>query len=142
MGKNNYSISLEGKKLYIREFLNAPGYHSSAHVIAEISCENEDNNGRDGWDSVDANLELMDCSRKVTLDFNAHRYGSKDIKGLQENIKEAENTLAKLEKLKEVVDDFARIGKKELKGFIRRAEKAKKLAIKKKENEDVKTSGT
>ncbi|MFN8169298.1 MAG: hypothetical protein U0S36_10995 [Candidatus Nanopelagicales bacterium] len=53
---------------YRRTFLNRPGHHAGAHVIAEIE---ETVSETDRY--VDASLTIADCSRQVTLDFSLER---------------------------------------------------------------------
>jgi hypothetical protein len=50
---------------YRRTFLNSPGHHAGAYVIASIERGTAEN-GR-AW--VDADLTVADCSTVTTLDF-------------------------------------------------------------------------
>jgi hypothetical protein len=53
--------------LYHREWLNLPGFYAGAYVIAEVHrCRD-----RRGEPSLSGTLTIADCSRVVTLDFDA-----------------------------------------------------------------------
>jgi hypothetical protein len=59
----------EPMRLYVREFLNKVGYHSSAHIIAEVADTSAEVNSkgepnlRAGWCS----LTIGDCHRHISL---------------------------------------------------------------------------
>jgi hypothetical protein len=78
----------QGLRYYKREFLNLPGWHEGAYIIAEVS---EYRNG--------ASVQITDCSRVIRLDLEASSHASK------------RNTMRKLriliETLTEVQDELA-----------------------------------
>src|SRR4051794_20408363 len=57
-----------------REFLNLPGFHAGAYVLAEIedTSRKEPVRSQDGWQNRWPNLtlEIADCSRRVNLEFD------------------------------------------------------------------------
>jgi hypothetical protein len=53
------------RAFYRRMFLNRPGIHAGAYVIASIERGSSDDGRR--W--VDADLTIADCSTVTTLDF-------------------------------------------------------------------------
>ncbi len=58
-------------RMRVRRFLNRPGYHAGAYVLAEVEDSTnvkKDRNGR--WPWVDITLVLSDCDRVVSYDFN------------------------------------------------------------------------
>lgn len=80
-------------RFYRRTFLNKRGHHAGAYVIAEGIVEPGFHTD-DGKLEVSAALTVADCSRIVTLDFDAHDSAS------------ARNALHKARLLKVVVDGF------------------------------------
>lgn len=76
-------MSRPAKALYIREFINLPGYHSGGHIIVDIDKYGE------------GILKIADCDRVVTISIDSRRY-SPD--GNYE-----ENTLFKLKTLHSVI---------------------------------------
>lgn len=75
---------------YRRTFLNRPRHHLGAHVIADVTLERP----TDGRPWVRADVHLADCSKHVTLDFDA------------ETRREAANALRKVRILRSVLHDF------------------------------------
>ena len=71
---------------YRREFINRKGYHTSAHILMDISVEN-----KNWWDVV---FDIGDCSRIVSLSL-----------GIDDK-KERTNSLYKIKKLKESIIGF------------------------------------
>ncbi len=62
------------QRLYVREFLNKPGYLSSAHIIAEVSDSSAETkpdgtpNFSTGW----CGLTIGDCQRQISLSLGLH----------------------------------------------------------------------
>ncbi|MFC7490227.1 MULTISPECIES: hypothetical protein [unclassified Knoellia] len=89
---------------YRRRFLNRRGHHAGAYAIAQVDLErarthaaNADTDtdaDADESASVDAQLNLADCQRMVTLDFYADDRDS------------ARNALHKARLLREIVNGF------------------------------------
>jgi hypothetical protein len=57
-------------RFYIRRFLNRPGHHAGAYVLASVRDTS-------GWDPETEDtpwieFEIADCSRRVSLDFPLH----------------------------------------------------------------------
>ena len=57
-------------RFYIRRFLNRPGHHAGAYVLASVTDTS-------GWDPDSEGqpwieFEIADCSRRVSLDFPLH----------------------------------------------------------------------
>jgi hypothetical protein len=52
-------------RFYTRRFLNHPGHHAGAYILAVV--EETDAADLDAW--CDVTLELTDCSRRVSFDF-------------------------------------------------------------------------
>ena len=84
----------QGYKFYIRRFLNKPGFHTMASVLATV-----DNEGY-------ANLEISDCSRVVTLSIESRNQRKAD----------RENCLFKLKLLEETIKKFRLAIEKNYKG--------------------------
>lgn len=57
-------------RVRIRKFLNKPGYHAGAYVLAEVEDSTKYKKGKHGWPYVHVDLTLADCSRVVSFDFN------------------------------------------------------------------------
>lgn len=57
-------------RVRIRKFLNKPGYHAGAYVLAEVEDSTKHKKGKHGWPYVHVDLTLADCSRVVSFDFN------------------------------------------------------------------------
>ncbi|MBI1377855.1 MAG: hypothetical protein GC157_10290 [Frankiales bacterium] len=74
---------------YRRTFLNRPGFHAGAHVIAEVTVR------PGGW--VDADLVIADC-RSVVLDFSAEEDSSAGAR---------RNAVRKARLLAQVATEFA-----------------------------------
>ena len=58
-----------------RRFLNRPGFHRGAYVLAEVQDTSDwgpHPRGKDGWENPEpvAELEIKDCSRSITLEFD------------------------------------------------------------------------
>ena len=51
-------------RFFVRKFLNRAGHHGGAYVLA-IVTKTKESDEHDGY----ANLELADCSRRVSFDF-------------------------------------------------------------------------
>jgi hypothetical protein len=66
----------------VRKFLNRPGFHSTAVVLAEIRREKQ-------W--ISSTLEISDCSRKISLAIDTH--GKRNV----------DNTLRKLDLLADTI---------------------------------------
>ena len=49
----------------VRRFLNLPGFHGSAYVVAYV----EDTSGREGNPHPRVILEIADCSERINLEF-------------------------------------------------------------------------
>lgn len=105
------------KSLYKREFLNKKGFHSNAHIFVEIGnyddIKKKIENGEKvrEYDFPEIIFDLMDCSRLIHLDFDI---GDKA---------ERTNSLYKINKLKEAINDF----EKEIKKLCELADKNDKL---------------
>ena len=53
-------------RLFIRRFLNRPGHHAGAYLLARIG----DTTGESGsYVDADVTLEIADCSRRIALNF-------------------------------------------------------------------------
>jgi hypothetical protein len=57
-------------RVRIRKFLNKPGHHAGAYVLAEVEDSTKHKKGKHGWPYVHVDLTLADCSRVVSFDFN------------------------------------------------------------------------
>lgn len=57
-------------RVRIRKFLNKPGFHAGAYVLAEVEDSTKHKKGKHGWPYVHVDLTLADCSRVVSFDFN------------------------------------------------------------------------
>jgi len=87
-----------------REFINKPGHHSMAHIIASIVKSNHGNENIEEGDSwVEIDLSLADCSRTINLSID---YGNKE---------ERDNSLYKVDVLINTLTDFRSALEKELK---------------------------
>jgi hypothetical protein len=53
-------------RYYTRKFLNLPGEHAGAYVLAEVTATSRDDSEHD---HADCTLLLADCSRQVSFDF-------------------------------------------------------------------------
>jgi hypothetical protein len=54
-------------RFYIRRFLNRPGYHAGAYLLAYVQDTSESSDDdAESW----VEFELADCSRRVSLDFS------------------------------------------------------------------------
>lgn len=88
------------KKFYRRLWLNKPGFHSSAHVIARVAQEiRKDKKTGKVWKEIDASFLISDCSRNVSLDFSVYGEGARYDRELK-------NTIYKAHTLLHVVQDF------------------------------------
>lgn len=63
---------MKGRKarvlLYVRKFLNSPGTHAGAYIIAKVTSCSQDK--KDGYiNRAYCQLDLADCSRVISLDF-------------------------------------------------------------------------
>jgi hypothetical protein len=59
----------DGRIHYRRFWLNRPGHHGSAHVIAQVEVEHSP----DEEVNISASFLIADCARSVTLDFDMWR---------------------------------------------------------------------
>ncbi len=59
---------MDDNDYYRREWLNRPGFHAGAYVIAEVERHRPER----GVAWVDGTLVVADCARVVTLDFRAY----------------------------------------------------------------------
>ncbi|HEX9885577.1 MAG TPA: hypothetical protein VGA70_03775 [Longimicrobiales bacterium] len=82
----------EVSRFYVREFLNLPGHHAGAYVLAEVIEEID----RDGHRYTSTTLDIADCSRKVSLDLSTHPA-------------ERENTFRKLDLLIDTLQGVRRV---------------------------------
>lgn len=57
-------------RVRIRKFLNKPGFHAGAYVLAEVEDSTKHKKGKHGWPYVHVDLTLADCSRVVSFDFD------------------------------------------------------------------------
>lgn len=57
-------------RVRIRKFLNKPGYHAGAYVLAEVEDSRKHKKRKHGWPYVHVDLTLADCSRVVSFDFD------------------------------------------------------------------------
>jgi hypothetical protein len=57
-------------RVRIRKFLNKPGFHAGAYVLAEVEDSTKRKKGKHGWPYVHVDLTLADCSRVVSFDFD------------------------------------------------------------------------
>jgi hypothetical protein len=57
-------------RVRIRKFLNKPGYHAGAYVLAEVDDSTKHKKGKHGWPYVHVDLTLADCNRVVSFDFD------------------------------------------------------------------------
>ena len=57
-------------RVRIRKFLNRPGYHAGAYVLAEVEDSTKHDKGKHGWPYVHVDLTLADCNRVVSFDFD------------------------------------------------------------------------
>ena len=57
-------------RVRIRKFLNRPGFHAGAYVLAEVEDSRKHKKGKHGWPYVHVDLTLADCSRVVSFDFD------------------------------------------------------------------------
>ncbi len=65
-------------RMRVRKFLNRPGYHAGAYVLAEVEDSSNHKKDRDGrWPWVDITLVLSDCGRVVNYDFNLETAGAR-----------------------------------------------------------------
>jgi hypothetical protein len=78
---------------YRRSFLNRPGHHAGAYVIADVTLQR----GTSGGLTVDGDLTIADCARVTSLDF----YVASDASAA-----ERRNALHKARVLRDVVNDF------------------------------------
>ena len=112
MARNDYVY-------YKREFLNKEGYHSSAHIIAEVFKDEEESYDRGRpYHIGECELTLADCSRSVSFDFSL--WTEDDI----------ENTLEKARFLRNTINEF-------VDHVERQAEKAKEWFENKDEEKDL-----
>lgn len=92
--------ALPNTSFLVRDFLNHAGYHTTAHVFAEVKVlTHEPGTGRhreDGepWSAVEGTFTIADCNRSVTLDFDCH------------DAEDVGNALHKARLLRQVVGDF------------------------------------
>ncbi|MGH2702105.1 MAG: hypothetical protein ACRDJ2_10065 [Actinomycetota bacterium] len=57
-------------RVRIRKFLNRPGYHAGAYVLAQVEDSSKHKKDKYGWPYVHVDLTLADCSRVVSFDFD------------------------------------------------------------------------
>ncbi len=94
---------MDEKRYYRREFLNLPGFHSTAYIYAEV----ERTKGNDEY-AADCELALSDCSRKITISIDL---GSPD---------DRTNSIHKLDTLIETLTHFRRAVRRECQVQARR----------------------
>jgi hypothetical protein len=82
---------------YRREWLNEPGIHGGAHVIATVGIDEDWCEGH----RVDASLTISDCNRSVQLDFDLWTGNE----GVDED--DRRNGLHKARLLAEIAREFA-----------------------------------
>jgi len=85
-----------------KEFLNLPGHHGMANIVAYIVDDKWDKSDKLERD-VDIKLDIADCSRVISMSIDDY---SKD---------DRENSLYKVDTLIEVLSDFKKALKKEFK---------------------------
>lgn len=90
---------MKPKRFYSRKWLNKAKHHTSAHLIMDVRCD-IDKYGKPLKEhrSVNTSFEIMDCNRKVSLDFYMH--GDKSDKAANGN------ALAKAYLLRDSMDEF------------------------------------
>jgi hypothetical protein len=82
-------------RMRVRKFLNRPGHHAGAYVLAAVEDSTklkQDPNGL--WPWVEVSLTLADCSRVVGFDFEL------------ETASERRNSLHKIDLLAETLNRF------------------------------------
>ncbi|MCA1704594.1 MAG: hypothetical protein LC808_15565 [Actinobacteria bacterium] len=57
-------------RVRIRKFLNKPGHHAGAYLLAEVEDSRKHKKGKHDWPYVHVDLTLADCSRVVSFDFD------------------------------------------------------------------------
>ncbi|PJI93546.1 hypothetical protein [Luteimicrobium subarcticum] len=80
---------------YARDFLNTPGHHGGAYVLATVETDADTAGESLVGPSLDARLTVSDCGRVTTLNFVC--YEADDI----------DNALHKARLLRRTVDEFA-----------------------------------
>lgn len=108
-----------------REFLNLPGHHSMANIVASITNEREENIEKgERW--IDIHLGIADCNRTISL---AIDYYSKE---------DRDNALHKVDTLINTLTEFREALEKELKYQNRLERRRKRLEEEKKKAEEAK----
>lgn len=54
------------RRFYTRRFLNLPGCHGGAYILAEVEATGPDD---PDWSATEPFIEITDCARRVRLDF-------------------------------------------------------------------------
>lgn len=80
------------KKVYVREFLNAKGHHTTGTILASFNCGHNEYSGS-FWGEMD--LSISDCSRKIELSLPFSDLNNK---------KQTQNTINKLKLIRDSVD--------------------------------------
>lgn len=84
------------KPFHHRRFLNKPGHHRGAYVLAEVALESHYPSDASAPRFVSAYLTVADCARMATLDFDAT------------TVAEARNAVHKVEVLQTALAEFRR----------------------------------
>jgi len=95
------------RRYYRREFINLPGFHSTAYVYAEV-----ERSTRSDEYAATCTLALSDCSRKISISIDLDSPG------------ERQNSLHKLDVLIETLIEFRRAVRRECIAQERRESKA------------------
>lgn len=86
-----------------REFLNLPGHHSMANIVASIVKYRDGGDPEKGERWIDIQLGIADCSRTITLSID------------HESKEDRENALHKVDTLISTLSEFREALEKELK---------------------------
>lgn len=133
--EEDYSNTNE-KRLYVREFLNKPGFHSTGFILAEVSKTDLEKAKKMDYYSPEMTLVIGDCNKTVAISFDP--YKEEDI----------ENIIFKVTLLAETINQFRNTVLEELeiyrdyRAFIKAKKAAKEVEKKLKEeaSKDGKTS--
>lgn len=94
-----------------REFLNLPGHHSMANIVADITKYRGDEEKGERW--INIHLGIADCNRTITLAID------------YEDVEERKNALHKVDTLINTLTEFREALNKELK-YQNRLERRRK----------------
>lgn len=86
-----------------REFLNLPGHHSMANIVASITKYRDEDIEKNERRWVDIHLGIADCSRTITLSIDHDSY------------EDRENALFKVDTLINTLTEFREALEKEMK---------------------------